>query len=190
MRKLATIRKINEVKCIPNADKICAYRVDGWWVVDSVGKYQVNELVVYCEPDSWIPHELAPFLSKGKEPAEYNGVKGERLRTVRLRGQISQGLLLPWSILYDVTGNPVRCVRDFTEGADVTEVLGILKYEPPVSAQLAGIMKGAFPSVFPKTDEERIQNLTNEWSELRALNYEVTEKLEGSSMSVDRKSTR
>jgi RNA ligase (TIGR02306 family) len=90
MRKLATIREIEEIKPIPEADKICAYRVDDWWVVDTINKYQVNDLVIYCEVDSWIPHELAPFLSKGQEPREYNGVKGERLKTVKLRGQISQ----------------------------------------------------------------------------------------------------
>lgn len=95
MRKLASIKQIAEVRSIPDADKICAYRVDGWWVVDTVGKYQVGDLAVYCEVDSWIPNSLAPFLSKGQEPREYEGVKGERLRTVRLRGFTSQGLLLP-----------------------------------------------------------------------------------------------
>ena len=61
---MATIRKIAEIQAIPEADKICAYRVDGWWVVEVVGKYVVGDLVVYAEPDSWIPTEMAPFLSK------------------------------------------------------------------------------------------------------------------------------
>lgn len=77
MRKLASIKQIAEVKSIPDADKICAYRVDGWWVVDTVGKYRVGDLAVYCEVDSWIPDSIAPFLSKGQEPREFEGVKGE-----------------------------------------------------------------------------------------------------------------
>lgn len=95
MRKLASIKKIEEIKKIEGADKICAYRVDGWWVVDTIDRYQPGDLAVYLEIDSWVPNELAPFLSKGQEPREFNGVKGQRLRTVKLRGVTSQGLLLP-----------------------------------------------------------------------------------------------
>lgn len=187
MRKLATIREIQEIRPIPDASAICAYRVDNWLVVDSIGKYAVGEIVVYCEPDSWIPHDLAPFLSKGQEPREYDGIKGERLRTVKLRGQLSQGLLFKLESL------PDDCFRNIYErfdiqcakiGVDVSDILGIVKYEPPVPAQLAGIVKGPFPSCFPKTDEERIQNLTDEYSALQEYEYEETEKLEGSSMSV------
>jgi len=65
MRKLATIRRIGGIETIENADKICAYVVDGWKIVDTKGKYEVGELVVMCEIDSWVPNELAPFLSKG-----------------------------------------------------------------------------------------------------------------------------
>lgn len=180
MRKLATIRKIEEIKPIPEADKICAYRVDGWWVVDTINKYQVNDLVIYCEVDSWIPHELAPFLSKGQEPREYNGVKGERLKTVKLRGQISQGLLLPKKILdekglWPLAGNPV--------GHDLTNQLGIQKWEPPIPSQLQGMMRGNFPHFIPKTDQERCQNLRKEFDKYQSFTYEVTEKLEGTSLT-------
>jgi len=174
IRKLATIRKIEEVKPIPEADKICAYRVDDWWVVDSINKYQVNDLVIYCEVDSWIPHELAPFLSKGQEPREYNGVKGERLKTIRLRGQVSQGLLLPIELTF---------WRDI--GTDLTESLGIQKWEPPIPAQLQGTMKGNFPHFIPKTDQERCQNLRKDIFETYKDNiYEVTLKLDGSSTTI------
>lgn len=101
-RKLATVKRISEVKSIEGADKIVAYRVDGWWVVDSKDKYRVGDLAVYCEIDSWIPTELAPFLSKGKDPSEYNGVQGERLRSVRLKGVTSQGLLLRLEDVFQV----------------------------------------------------------------------------------------
>jgi RNA ligase (TIGR02306 family) len=176
-RKLATIRVIEEVKPIEGADKICAYRVGGWWVVDQVGKYIVGYKVVYVEIDSWIPHELAPFLSKGKEPREFEGVKGERLRTIKLKGQFSQGLLLPISCTFDGDVG----YKELTEDTDVTDWLGIIKYEKPIPAQLAGLIRGNFPSEIPKTDQERIQNLTKEFPSLQQHKWTVTEKLDGTS---------
>ena len=116
MRKMATVRVIDSILPIPDADSIECAVIGGWKVVTKKGEYQPGDLAVYCEIDSWIPHELAPFLSKG-EPKEYNGVKGERLRTVRLRKQLSQGLLLPYSILGMIG----------SEGDDVSEFLNIQK---------------------------------------------------------------
>jgi len=175
-RKMASIRKIAEIKAIPDADKICAYRVDGWWVVDSVGKYEVGELVVYAEPDSWVPNELAPFLtSAGKEPREYNGVKGERLRTVKLRGQISQGLLLP----LEPTCKNIESL--LFEDLDVSVPLNVQKWERPIPAQLAGQVRGNFPALVPKTDQERIQNLSKQFDKFMEDTWSVTEKLDGSS---------
>lgn len=199
MRKMATIRQIEEIKPIEGADKIEACRVDNWWVVAQKGEYSVGDKAVYCEIDSWIPHELAPFLSKGKEPREYNGVEGERLRTVRLRGQVSQGLLLP---LRDTLGqrnqlrngtDPCTWAKNLNTddeirvtdevGCDVSEYLNIQKYEPPIPAQLAGQIRGNFPSFIPKTDQERIQNL--HYDELVENGpYFAEEKLDGSSMTV------
>jgi RNA ligase (TIGR02306 family) len=66
-------------------------------------------------------------------------------------------------------------------GNDVTEVLGIVKYEPPIPAELAGKVKGLFPSFIRKTDEERIQNLASEYEEMKKHTYYETEKLDGSS---------
>ena len=181
IRKLASIQKILDIQPIEGADAIEVATVNSWKVVIAKkDNFKVGDLVVYCEVDSWIPHKLAPFLSKGQYPRVYDGVEGERLKTVRLRGQISQGLILPYSVV--MTYNAV--FADVSEGAAVSEILSIVKYEPPVSPQLAGISLGAFPSQVPKTDEERIQNLTNEWPTLSTYWYEVTEKLEGSSMTV------
>jgi RNA ligase (TIGR02306 family) len=182
-RKLATVRTIAEVKPIKGADKICAYRVDGWWVVDQVGKYKVGDRVIYCEVDSFIPHHLAPFLSKGKEPREFDGTWGERLRTIKLKGQLSQGLLLPLTTLTDVAGHGVVPADDILIdiGTDVADWLGILKYEKPVPVQLAGLIRGNFPSEIPKTDQERVQNLTKEFAELQQYRWAVTEKLDGCS---------
>jgi RNA ligase (TIGR02306 family) len=175
-RQLATIRKISEVRAIPEADKICAYGVDGWFVVDSVGKYQVDDLIVFLEVDSWVPTELAPFLSKGKEPRAFEGVRGERLRTVKLRGQISQGLLLP--ILEDTLKGAGILI---SEGLDLTDHLGIKKWERPMNAQLAGMARGNFPALVPKTDQARIQNLTRNFPKLQEDTWSITEKLDGSS---------
>jgi RNA ligase (TIGR02306 family) len=177
MRKMASVRKIDAISPIPNADAIEVATIGGWRVVVKRGEFTVGDLAIYCEVDSWIPNAIAPFLSKDKEPREYDGVKGERLRTVKLRGTTSQGLLLTRYAALDKVG-------EIFEGMDVSELLGIQKYEPAVPAQLAGMVAGPFPSVFPKTDEERIQNLAHEWHEISTAAYEVTEKLEGSSMSV------
>jgi RNA ligase (TIGR02306 family) len=183
-RKLATIRKIAEVKSIEGADKICAYRVDGWFVVDTVDKYFVGDLVVFLEVDSFVPTEIAPFLSKGKEPREFEGIKGERLRTVKLRGQISQGLLLPISLIESMGPNNdvgFSCEVRIEEGFDMTEALGIIKWEHPMNAQLAGMARGNFPALVPKTDQERIQNLTRSFEQYQLDSWSITEKLDGSS---------
>jgi RNA ligase (TIGR02306 family) len=184
MRKMATVRQVDAVNPIPDADAIEVAVVGGWRVVIKKGEFVSGDLAVYCEIDSWIPHTIAPFLSKGTEPRVYNGVAGERLRTVKLRGQVSQGLLLPLSVL----GKPeeVFAINPDSVGADVSEQLNIQKWEAPIPAQLAGEVRGMFPGFIPKTDQERIQNLTAEfadWSE-RKLHWEVTEKLDGSSMTV------
>jgi RNA ligase (TIGR02306 family) len=172
-RKLATVRVIQQIKFIEGADKICAYRVDGWWVVDAINKYNVGDLAVYLEVDSWVPHSIAPFLSKGKEPKEFEGIKGERLRTIKLKGQVSQGLLLPW----EGTSEDI--------GKDLTEQLGITKYEKPLPVNLRGKARGTFPSFIQRTDQPRIQNVYNfilkHYSEDL---WEVTEKLDGSSITI------
>lgn len=179
MRKMATIRKIDALNTIEGADAIECATIGGWKVVVKKGEFAVGDRAVYCEIDSWIPTEIASFLSKGKEPREFEGIHGERLRTVKLRGQLSQGLLLN---LDDV----IPQTNSFVEGDDVSELLNIVKWEMPMNAQLAGMAKGNFPSEIPKTDQERAQNLV---AEIRAAaesgtEYEVTEKLEGSSMTV------
>lgn len=152
MRKMATIRRIAEVKSIPDADKICAYQVGGWWVVDQVGKYSVGDLAVYCEIDSFIPSTIAPFLTKPDQyPKVFEGVQGERLKTVRLRKTLSQGLLMPMSVMTD-NGVLAQVLK---EGEDVSQALGIVKYEAPIPASLRGEVKGMFPGFIPKTDQER-----------------------------------
>ena len=196
MRKLATVRKIDALEPIDGADLIETAVIGGWKVVVKKGEFTVGELATYFEIDSWIPTELAPFLtSEGKEPREYNGIKGERLRTVRLRKQISQGLLLPLTVIYDAVKKSLDDLNIkletmpiiyYEEDMDVSDLLNIHKYEPPMSTQLAGMAKGNFPSFTPKTDEERVQNLSRSLYQWIGSDdqWEVTEKYDGSSMTV------
>lgn len=173
MRKMASIQIIRDITPIEGADAIVLAHINGWAAVVKKGEFSVGQYVVFCEIDSWVPHEIAPFLCKGKEPREYLGIKGERLRSVKLRGQLSQGLILPINVLP---------LADYAEGEDVSEKLGIVKYEPPVPVQLAGQVKGNFPSLVSKTDEERVQNIRDLEKYLDEVFVE-TEKLHGTSVS-------
>jgi len=177
-RKLATIRSIAAIEPIEGADAIEVAVVDGWKVVVKKGEYTAGDLAVYLEIDSWVPTTLAPFLTKaGHFPKVFEGVEGERLRTIKLRGQISQGLLLP--IPEDtIKGAGVL----IAEGLDLTEHLGIIKWERPMNAQLAGMARGNFPTLVPKTDQERVQNLVKEFNGVfQEDTWSITEKLDGSS---------
>ncbi len=149
-RKLAHIERIEEIIPIEGADRIVLYRVLNWKMISKKDEFKVGDLALFVEPDAWVPNSLAPFLTKpDKFPKEYGGIQGERLKTVKMKGVYSQGLLLPVTVLpfgYD----PI----DRKEGEDFTELLGIIKWEPaperiPVNA------KGSFPSHTPKTDQER-----------------------------------
>jgi RNA ligase (TIGR02306 family) len=174
-RKLATIRRIKEITPIEGADKIELCRIDGWQCISQKGNFQENDLAVYFEIDSLLPIQ-EPFLfleSRGRKKLD-DGTEGYRLRTIKLKGVLSQGLLLP---LKDFAYKE----WEFNEGDDVTEFLGIKKYEPPVPAQLRGHVKGNFPSFLRKTDEERIQNLPDYFPKYEDEYFEETEKLDGTS---------
>ena len=177
-RKLATVRKITDIRPIEGADMIELAIVDGWNVVvaKNVG-HKVGDMVVYCEIDSFLPiREEFEFLRKSSYK-KMGDQEGFRLRTIKLRGQISQGLIIPMSIFGDFGWTAY-------EGLDVTERLGIVKYEPPIPAELFGKVKGGFPSFLHKTDEERVQNLVKEYEEYKLTSkhqFYMTEKLDGSS---------
>ena len=200
-RKLASIRKITELRPIEGADKIELAVVGGWNVVvaKDVG-HKVGDMVVYCEIDSFLPiKEEFEFLRKSSYK-KMGDQEGFRLKTIKLRGQVSQGLILPISVLNQgeemVVGTSQQPWGDqlqlgpydnalvIEEGVDVTNLLGIVKYEPPIPAELAGKVKGQFPSFLHKTDEERVQNLVTEYEGWRYQSnhkFYVTEKLDGSS---------
>lgn len=173
MRKLASVRRVSEVLPIEGADMIELAVVDGWKCVVKKGEFAVGSEVIYCEIDSFLP--IRPefeFLRKSsfKQMGESEGF---RLKTMRIRGQISQGLLLPLSVV----GHKIEL------GEDVTEELGIRKYEPPVPADLAGEVIGPFPASIAKTVEERVQNLADDWAAFHGKSFHVTEKLDGTSFT-------
>jgi RNA ligase (TIGR02306 family) len=176
-RKLASVQVIKEILPIEGADAIELAVVNGWKVVVAKNvEHKVGDSVVYCEIDSFLPiKEEFEFLRKSSHK-KMGDQEGFRLRTIKLRGQLSQGLILPMSVFGDFSWTAY-------EGLDVTEKLGIVKYEPPIPAELAGRVKGQFPSFLRKTDEERVQNLVDDYAkwEENGLGFYVTEKLDGSS---------
>ena len=184
-RAMATVRRIDDISDIEGADKIELAHVGGWRVVVRKSEYRIGDLAVYCEIDSWIPHTVAPFLTKdGHYPKVYNEVEGQRLKTVKLRGELSQGLLLPIDHCISVSG----CWSAIEEGTDVSEWLNITKWEKPINAQLAGIQRGNFPTAIPKTTQERVQNsaklIAQYLNSEENYFFEVTEKLHGSSCTM------
>lgn len=194
-RKLASIQRVAGIRPIEGADAIEVVRINNWDVVSKKGEYSPGDLCVYFEIDSFLPiREEFEFLRKSsfKKMADWAGF---RLRTIKLRGQLSQGLVMPLSILegtdeYKIGMSEGRLQVGpydnslvIEEGADVTADLGVIKYEAPIPAELAGKVKGNFPSFLRKTDEERVQNLVTRYENWIAddLDFYVTEKLDGSS---------
>ena len=150
------------------ADTLEIYRINDWWAIGGVGKYNVGDKVIYLEVGSWVPQNLTPFLTRGRGKT-FKGIEGRELETISLRGQVSQGLLLPYKGNEEV-------------GTDLTALLGVVKWKPETDPRLAGEMKGNFHSNIPKTRQERVQNV--DLAEFKDTLFEVTEKLNGTSMTI------
>lgn len=165
-RKLASIQKIHNIEPIEGADAIVKASILGWQVVIRKDEFQVGDLCVYCEIDSLLPEKPA---------FEFLRNKAFRIRTLRLRGQISQGICFPLTIL--------PAGLDIIEGLDVTDRLEIIKYEPPIPANLSSQVKSLFPRFIPKTDESRVQVLASVLEAYAGTLCYVTEKLDGSSVT-------
>jgi len=165
MRKLASIQTITNLVPIPDADFIEMATVMGWNVVVKKGEFQVGDKCVFFEIDSQLPD--------GAEWAEFLRSKKFRVRTCKLRGVLSQGLVLSTSILGD---------EDFPIGTDVTEILGVKKYEPaPKFGFKSGNTLGDFPSFIPKTDEIRVQSALGVLDEIKEQPFYYTVKCDGTS---------
>lgn len=198
-RRLATIRRIDAIDPIENSDFLELATVDGWRVVVSKKEgHKVGDLVVYCETDSFLPiwSEFA-FLEKSslrKMLTPEGSRTGYRLRTIKLRGTISEGLIIPLVKEYiDDDADPTWWLKiesqnlevTVNEGDEVTDILKIIKWELPIHASLAGKAKGNFPHFLKKTDSERIENyfkyFKRDWYD---HTWEVTTKLDGSSFTA------
>jgi RNA ligase (TIGR02306 family) len=187
MRTLASIQTITSLNPIPNADSLDLAVIKGWQSVVPKGEYTVGETVVFIEPDAMVDPEWSDAFGKPFAFLAGKGVKtssdGRRdpvIRTIRLRGVYSQGLIIKYEFPFDPTSDSV--------GADVTEHYGITKYEEPEPAQLGGNIAGNFNKAIPRTDEERIQNLNVEQliTDLGLENetFVATLKYDGSSTSA------
>jgi RNA ligase (TIGR02306 family) len=175
-RRLATIERIAELAPIPGADAIVRARVRGWDVVVKKGEFGPGDVCVYFEVDSLLDVTDArfEFLAPRGVRTDGEGNSGHVLKTARLRGQYSQGLALP------VVDFPELGQVDATRaGEDVTAVLGILRWEPPLPAELAGTARGMRPSWILGTDEERVQNVAQILT--AEADWVATEKLDGMS---------
>ena len=188
-RVLASIEKVENIRPIPDADAIEVASIKGWNIVVKKGEFKEGDLCVYCEIDSVLP--MRPEF-------EFLANKKYRIKTIKLRGQVSQGIafplsIIPMSVIHITTPEgPAIDVSNITELGDIRaldvgtrmdDVLGITKYEEPIPAELAGKVEGRFPSHTIKTDEERVQNLKKDFDRgiLHQYTYTETEKLDGSS---------
>lgn len=169
MRKLASIQRVLALHPIPNADAIELAQINGWQCVVKKGEFQVGDLGVYFEIDAVPPDRpMFDFLWKG-QPKRPESLC---IRTMRLRGALSQGLLLTVGAFPELT--------TVVDGADLTADLGVHKYEPPAPEGMEDY-RGPFPSLVPKTDEIRIQSFPQLLDELRGKPYVCTLKCDGTS---------
>jgi len=179
-RKLASIKTITAINPIPDADNIEALKVGGWPIVAQKNQgHKVDDLVVYFEIDSFLPVDDPRFSFLESRGVKVNeaGVRGHVLKTIKLRKTYSQGLILPLSLFPEI---PLSLRFD---GADLSELLSIDKWEPPIPATMRGQVEGSFPTFFmQKTNAERVQNLEKIFP-LEATSAIATEKIDGTSAS-------
>jgi RNA ligase (TIGR02306 family) len=174
-RKLASVVRVSAVHPIKDADRIELAQVAGWQCVVKKGEVVPDALAVYLEIDA-IPPDTESFAwlwQQKNASARLPRPANFRIRTLRLRGQLSQGLLMPLSQLG---------LSDVSEGDDLTERLGIVKYEPPAPSGM-GDYRGPFPSIVPKTDELRVQSFPAVLGELRGQPFVATVKMDGTSVT-------
>lgn len=180
-RKLVRIEEILDIQPIKNADRIEVATVKNWKVVVKKDEFKIGQKIVYFEIDSFLPiREEFEFLRKTSLKKMANDLIGFKIRTAKFKNQISQGLVMPLSIL---NSNDIPYSGVWEIGDDVTELLGVVKYEAPIPAELDGAVVGPFPSFIQKTDEERIQNLTEYYEEYKKMKFFASEKMDGTSLT-------
>lgn len=196
LRKLASVRKIDLIVPHKNADRLEVAILGGWPAVVRKGEFQAGQLVLFFEVDTLLPpHPAYDFLAKSCSHTEPDGTAWYWIKTARLRGQLSQGLVLPLDILWDLCpddtydvetgGDPnwrylLEAPPEELTDAPLDEMLGLRKYEKRDSFRVDG--SKPFPFFIPRTDEVRIQNLDP--TAFRGKWFELSEKLDGMSCTV------
>lgn len=176
-RKLASVQYVHHITPIEGADRIECVHVLGWQCVANKGQFQVGDHCVYFEVDSFLPVcDRFEFLrSSSYKKSEVLG-EGFRLKTLKFRGQISQGLVQPLSILPE---------GEYELGTDVTELLGIRKWEIEERVTSSGTVIGDFPYGITKTDELRVQSYPDLINEFKATPaYYISTKMDGTSVTM------
>ena len=178
MRKLASIQMILSIEPIEGADKIELAHVLGWQCVVNRGQFSPGDVAVYFEIDSFLPlrPEFEFLRASSYKNSELLG-EGFRLRTMRFRGQISQGLLLPVPQFPEIPA-------DAGIGDDITELLGVRKWEIEERATTGGTVIGNLPRDIPHTDETRVQEEPALIEAFAGLEYYISTKMDGSSHSI------
>ena len=177
-RKLASVQEILKIEKIEGADRIELAYVLGWQCVVNKGQFKPGDKAVYFEIDSFLPirNEFEFMRPSSYRKTDVMG-EGFRLKTMKFRGQISQGLLLPISQFPEIP-------EDVEPGADVTEILGVRKWEIEEKVTTGGTVIGTLPMDVPHTDEIRVQAEPDLIGDFAGLEYYITTKMDGSSHSV------
>ncbi len=176
-RKLASVQYVHHITPIEGADRIECVHVLGWQCVANKGQFQVGDHCVYFEVDSFLPVcDRFEFLrGSSYKKSEILG-EGFRLKTLKFRGQISQGLVQPLSILPE---------GEYELGTDVTELLGVRKWEIEERVTSSGTVIGDFPYGITKTDELRVQSYPELIAEFKAVPvYYISTKMDGTSVTM------
>ena len=172
-RALATVEQVVSLHDIPDADNIVRARIRGWDVVVKRDEFYPGDRCLYVEVDAMLDttDPRFAFLEPRGVRTTLEGRRGHVLKTARLRGQYSQGLALPLAAFPEVD-------QSLPVGADVTDLLQIVKWDPPIAPELAGKVRGLRPSWITATDEERLQNLSGVLDS-RDVTWIATEKIDG-----------
>jgi RNA ligase (TIGR02306 family) len=178
MRKLASVQRIWKIEPIEGADRIELAHVLGWQCVVNKGQFQPMDPAVYFEVDSFLPvcPEFEFLRDSSYRKTDVMG-EGFRLRTMKFRGQISQGLLLPLDAFPQIP-------KDAEIGEDVSALLSVRKWEIEERISTGGTMIGALPPDIPHTDETRVQAEPELIQDFAGLEYYISTKMDGSSHSV------
>lgn len=179
-RELVTIRTIDDVSPIEGADRIEVAKIGGWQVVVGKGEFSAGDEVLYFEIDSALPLDDPRFTFLGARSSRSIEKKAYHvLRTIRLRGVYSQGLIMPTDPFeLDIMSADVHQLP-------IEEAIGVIKYEPPVPANLGGHVEGSFFQGVQKTDAERVQNISpRNWEQIvNDFTWKATLKIDGTSFT-------